>query len=65
MLHEAEAADVDRAVQVAHQALKTSGWSGCAPRERGRALRRSSDFIIPTGGFLGSGIGKYLGRQAF
>lgn len=26
---------------------------------------RSGDFIIPTGGFLGSGIGKDLGRQAF
>lgn len=26
---------------------------------------RSSDFIIPTGGFGGSGIGKDLGRQAF
>ena len=26
---------------------------------------RSGDFIIPTGGFHGSGIGKDLGRQAF
>jgi len=26
---------------------------------------RSGDFIIPTGGFKGSGIGKDLGRQAF
>ncbi len=26
---------------------------------------RSGDFIIPTGGFMGSGIGKDLGRQAF
>lgn len=26
---------------------------------------RSGDFIIPTGGFQGSGIGKDLGRQAF
>jgi aldehyde dehydrogenase (NAD+) len=26
---------------------------------------RSGDFIIPTGGFNGSGIGKDLGRQAF
>lgn len=26
---------------------------------------RSGDFIIPTGGFFGSGIGKDLGRQAF
>lgn len=26
---------------------------------------RSSDFVIPTGGFGGSGIGKDLGRQAF
>ncbi len=29
----------------AHQALKTSGWSGCAPRERGRVLRRWADLI--------------------
>jgi len=26
---------------------------------------RTGDFIIPTGGFKGSGIGKDLGRQAF
>lgn len=26
---------------------------------------RTGDFIIPTGGFMGSGIGKDLGRQAF
>lgn len=26
---------------------------------------RSGDFIIPTGGFMGSGIGKDLGKQAF
>ncbi|MDU5780191.1 MAG: aldehyde dehydrogenase family protein [Pantoea sp.] len=44
-LHEADAADVDRAVQAAHQALRTSGWSGCAPRERGRVLRRWAELI--------------------
>ncbi len=27
--------------------------------------RRTCDFIIPTGGFQGSGFGKDLGRQAF
>jgi aldehyde dehydrogenase (NAD+) len=26
---------------------------------------RSADFIIPTGGYKGSGIGKDLGRDAF
>lgn len=45
MLREAQAEDVDHAVMTAHQALKTSGWSGCAPRERGRVLRRWADLI--------------------
>ncbi|MCH9297969.1 aldehyde dehydrogenase family protein [Pantoea allii] len=44
-LHEAQAEDVDYAVMTAHQALKTSGWSGCAPRERGRIMRRWADLI--------------------
>ncbi|MCZ4060791.1 aldehyde dehydrogenase family protein [Pantoea sp. LMR881] len=44
-LNEALPEEVDRAVQVAHQALKTSGWSGCSPRERGRVLRRWADLI--------------------
>ncbi|MDU7870794.1 MAG: aldehyde dehydrogenase family protein, partial [Pantoea sp.] len=44
-LHDATPQDVDHAVTVAHQALKTSGWSGCAPRERGRVLRRWADLI--------------------
>lgn len=39
-LQDATPQDVDRAVTVAHQALKSSGWSGCPPRERGRVLRR-------------------------
>ncbi|WP_288474861.1 aldehyde dehydrogenase family protein [uncultured Pantoea sp.] len=44
-LQDATPQDVDRAVTDAHQALKTSGWSGCAPRERGRVLRRWADLI--------------------
>ncbi|KAA5970247.1 MULTISPECIES: aldehyde dehydrogenase [unclassified Pantoea] len=44
-LRDATPEDVDHAVTVAHQALKTSGWSGCAPRERGRVLRRWADLI--------------------
>lgn len=55
--------------------------AGVHTQDLGRALRatrsiaagtvwvnrygRSGDFIIPTGGFNGSGIGKDLGRQAF
>ncbi|AYP22778.1 aldehyde dehydrogenase family protein [Pantoea agglomerans] len=44
-LQDATPQDVDRAVTVAHQALKSSGWSGCPPRERGRILRRWADLI--------------------
>ncbi|MGK3141688.1 aldehyde dehydrogenase family protein [Pantoea sp. C2G6] len=44
-LNDATGEDVDHAVTVAHQALKSSGWSGCAPRERGRVLRRWADLI--------------------
>lgn len=55
--------------------------AGVHTRDIGRALRstrriaagtvwinrfgRTWDFILPTGGFKGSGIGKDLGRQAF
>lgn len=44
-LSEAQADDVDRAVTLAHQALKTSGWASAAPRERGKVLRRWADLI--------------------
>lgn len=44
-LHEADAALVDRAVQVAHRRVKESGWASCPPRERGRVLRRWADLI--------------------
>lgn len=44
-INEAQPDDVDRAVNSAHQALKTSGWSSCSPRERGRVLRRWADLI--------------------
>ncbi len=44
-LSEATIEDVDRAVTTAHQALKTSGWRSCAPRERGKIMRRWADLI--------------------
>lgn len=44
-LTEAQIEDVDRAVTTAHQALKTSGWRSCAPRARGKILRRWADLI--------------------
>ncbi|MDF7648684.1 aldehyde dehydrogenase family protein [Erwiniaceae bacterium L1_54_3] len=44
-LNEAQASDVDRAVTLAHEALKTSGWRSCPPRERGKVLRRWADLI--------------------
>ncbi|WP_250502521.1 aldehyde dehydrogenase family protein [Caballeronia sp. AZ7_KS35] len=36
---------VDLAVQSAQRALRASGWSKCAPRERARVLRRWADLI--------------------
>lgn len=44
-LSEARQDDVDRAVSVAHQALKSSGWHCCSPRERGRVMQRWADLI--------------------
>lgn len=41
----ADAGLVDRAVMVAHQALKTSGWATCAPRDRLRVLHAWADLI--------------------
>ncbi len=40
-----DAALVDRAVQDAAHAQATSGWATCAPRERGRVLRRWADLV--------------------
>ncbi|VVE05802.1 aldehyde dehydrogenase family protein [Pandoraea terrigena] len=36
---------IDLAVQSAQRALRASGWSTCAPRERARVLRRWADLI--------------------
>lgn len=41
----ADAAMVDRAVAAARSALATSGWAGCSPRDRLRALHRWADLI--------------------
>ncbi|MFS2025456.1 aldehyde dehydrogenase family protein [Massilia sp. CT11-137] len=41
----ADADLVDRAVQDAWRAWKTSNWARCAPRERARVLRRWADLI--------------------
>ena len=41
----ADAAMVDRAVEVAKAALKSSGWGGVAPRERTRALHAWADLL--------------------
>lgn len=41
----ADAETVDRAVDAARQALATSGWAGCTPRDRTKALHRWADLI--------------------
>ncbi|WP_375698919.1 aldehyde dehydrogenase family protein [Pseudophaeobacter sp. TrK17] len=41
----ADAAIVDQAVETAKQALRTSGWATCAPRDRLRALQAWADLI--------------------
>ncbi|MGI4860314.1 MAG: aldehyde dehydrogenase family protein [Janthinobacterium lividum] len=41
----ADAALVDRAVDNAWQAFRTSGWATMAPRERARILRRFADLV--------------------
>lgn len=41
----ADPAIVDRAVEAARAALKSSGWAGSPPRERVRALHRWADLI--------------------
>ncbi len=52
-LNEAQATDVDTAVQVAHRAAKESGWASCSPRERGRVLRRWAELIEQDAPLLG------------
>ena len=39
------AADVDRAVRVAHRAMYEGPWSRMTPSERGRILRRIGDLL--------------------
>ena len=41
----ADAVMVDRAVQSAKNALRTSGWATCHPRDRAKILRRWADLI--------------------
>ncbi|MDB6454306.1 aldehyde dehydrogenase family protein [Falsirhodobacter sp. 20TX0035] len=41
----ADAGVVDRAVKAARRALDMSGWGGCTPRDRLRALHRWADLI--------------------
>ncbi len=48
---------IDRALRAMRQVAAGTVWIN--------RYGRSGDFIIPTGGFQGSGIGKDLGRQAF
>lgn len=50
-------ASLDRALRCARELAAGTVWIN--------RFGRSGDFIIPTGGFNGSGIGKDLGRQAF
>lgn len=42
---QADMAVVDRAVEAARTALRTSGWGRAAPRERLRALHRWADLM--------------------
>ncbi|WP_174362888.1 aldehyde dehydrogenase family protein [uncultured Caballeronia sp.] len=41
----ADAAMIDRAVEDAWRAFKTSGWASMAPRERAKILRRFADLV--------------------
>ncbi|MCX4163858.1 MULTISPECIES: aldehyde dehydrogenase [Paraburkholderia] len=49
----ADAAWVDRAVENAWQAFRTSGWASMAPRERARILRRFADLVAADVAALG------------
>lgn len=48
----ADAGMVDRAVQTAKAALKTSNWGGIRPRERSKVLQRWADLIEAEAGTL-------------
>jgi aldehyde dehydrogenase (NAD+) len=48
----ADAAVVDAAVTAARDALRTSGWGTCAPRDRTRALQAWADLIEAEAGTL-------------
>jgi len=41
----ADSESIDRAVQNAWTAFRTSGWARIAPRERARVLRRFADLV--------------------
>ncbi len=47
-----DAETVGRAVEAAQAALRTSGWGGCAPRDRTRALHAWADLIEAEAGTL-------------
>lgn len=49
----ADAGMVDRAVENAWQAFRTSGWARMAPRERAKILRRFAELVEADASFLG------------
>jgi aldehyde dehydrogenase (NAD+) len=49
----ADAEMVDRAVENAWQAFRTSGWGRMAPRERAKILRRFAELVEADAPFLG------------
>ncbi|MBC8732637.1 aldehyde dehydrogenase family protein [Paraburkholderia sp. UCT2] len=49
----ADAGVVDRAVENAWQAFRTSGWARMAPRERAKILRRFAELIEADASYLG------------
>jgi aldehyde dehydrogenase (NAD+) len=48
----ADAAMIDRAVDNAWSAYRTSGWASMAPRERARIMRRFADLVVADAGTL-------------
>ena len=50
---EATEADVDRAVQAAHEAMTTGPWASMTPTERGKCLSRLGDLLEASSERLG------------
>ncbi|WP_342643093.1 aldehyde dehydrogenase [Rhodoligotrophos ferricapiens] len=69
LIPDATADDVDRAVRAAHRAFETGPWSRMSPTERGKALFRIAEAILPHAEHLGrtetTDTGKLLRETAW